>query len=452
MIDKMRVTVVRSLILRLLVLSVGLACGGQVCAYDFKAEPPGGVVIYYDINGKDVTVTSGDKEYAGDVKIPSKVEHGGVAYDVTAIGQDAFFKCENLKSIFIPECVTSIGDRAFCGCNGLTALSFNEGLKSIGYYAFSDCNKLTSIRIPANITNIQYGAFAANSSLKEIVVDEKNKVYDSREGCNAIIETSTNTLIVGCQTTTIPNSVTALGRSAFFYCQALEGITIPESVVSIDNFAFYRCTKLASINIPGNVATIGPYAFEDCKNLATLSLNEGLKQIGYRSFFDCDKLESVRIPASVMEIEDEAFGSGNAMKEIVVDEKNGIYDSREGCNAIIETSTNKLIEGCQTTRIPNSVTAIGYGAFSHCETLKSLVIPESVSSIGIHAFYSCNNLDTVVSMVKKPFSITSDVFYSIGKTAKLYVPEGTKKAYTSLEGWNSRFAEIIVNPSSRVGH
>lgn len=303
MIDKKRVTVVRSLILRLLVLLVGLACGGQVCAYDFKAETPDGVVIYYDINGKDATVTSGDKEYAGDVKIPSKVEHAGVAYDITAIGQDAFFKCENLKSIFIPECVTSIGDRAFCGCNGLTALSFNEGLKSIGYYAFSDCNKLTSIWIPANITNIQYGAFAANSSLKEIVVDEKNKVYDSREGCNAIIE----------------------------------------------------------------------------------------------------------------------------------------------------TSTNKLIEGCQTTRIPNSVTAIGYGAFSHCETLKSLVIPESVSSIGIHAFYSCNNLDTVVSMVKKPFSITSDVFYSIGKTAKLYVPEGTKKAYTSLEGWNSHFAEIIVNPSTNSG-
>ena len=103
-----------------------------------------------------------------------------------------------------------------------------------------------------------------------MVVEGGNATYDSRDNCNAIIETATNTLIAGCQNTTIPNSVTSIGDCAFYDCTSLASITIPESVTSIGDNAFYYCSSLTSITIPNSVTSIGKWAFSFCASLKTV--------------------------------------------------------------------------------------------------------------------------------------------------------------------------------------
>ena len=268
---------------------------------------------------------------------------------VTSIGENAFSGCTSLTSITIGNSVTSIGKYAFLGCTSLTSITIPDSVTSISYSAFSGCTSLTSITIPDSVTNICSNAFTACSSLKKIVVDNNNKVYDSRDNCNAIIETATNSIIIGCANTLIPNSVTRIEDDAFSGCTSLTSITIPNSVTSIGALAVSDCTSLTSITIPDSVTSIGEYAFSNCSSL----------------------------------------------KKIVVDNNNKVYDSRDNCNAIIETATNSIIIGCANTLIPNSVTSIEEYAFSKCTSLTSITIPNSVTNIGSSAFLFCISLRDV---------------------------------------------------------
>ena len=152
-----------------------------------------------------------------------------------------------MTSITIPSSVTSIGNRAFEGCSSLTSITIPNSVTSIGDHAFNGCSSLTSITIPNSVTSIGEGAFRGCSGLKSMVVESGNMVYDSRENCNAIIETATNTLIAGCQNTIIPNSVTSIGEWAFLKCTSLTSITIPNSVTSIGEAAFCWCSSLKAV-------------------------------------------------------------------------------------------------------------------------------------------------------------------------------------------------------------
>ncbi|MBQ2778911.1 MAG: leucine-rich repeat domain-containing protein, partial [Bacteroidaceae bacterium] len=145
-----------------------------------------------------------------------------------------------------------------------------EGVTSIGESAFGGCDGLTSIEIPSSVTSIVESAFGDCTGLTSIVVDEGNSVYDSRSNCNAIIETASNTLIAGCKNTIIPEGVTSIGESAFYYCTGLTSIEIPEGVTSIGNSAFSSCYGLTSIEIPSSVTSIGNYAFINCTGLTSV--------------------------------------------------------------------------------------------------------------------------------------------------------------------------------------
>ena len=289
--------------------------------------------------------------------IPETITYNGTTYSVTSIEDGAFAYCYSLTSITIPNNVTSIGYMGFCHCQSLSSIIIPNNMMSIGEEAFCCCYSLSSITIPNSVTNLGYKAFYGCDKLISIVVKSGNTVYDSRENCNAIIETATNTLIAGCQNTIIPYSVTSIGDWAFYGCRSLTSITIPNSVKSIGEAAFSGCVSLTSVTIPNSVISVGKCAFSRCIKLISM----------------------------------------------VVEKGNAIYDSREMCNAIIETATNTLVAGCQKTVIPYSVTSIGEFAFLHCGSLTSITIPNSVTSIEGSAFNGCSSLTSITI----PYSVTS---------------------------------------------
>ena len=226
---------------------------------------------------------------------------------VTSIGGWAFSRCTGLTNIEIPDSVTSIGDNAFRDCENLTSITIPDSVTSIGGYAFRGCTSLTSITIPDSVTSIGIFAFSGCSGLESIVVDEDNPVYDSRNGCNAIIETKTNKLIAGCSNTLIPNSVTSIGDNAFEYCIGLTSVTIPDSVTSIGWHAFYGCSGLTHLTIPDSVCEIDDAAFSHCTGLTAVNISSNLKTIHENLFYYCTALKNIVIPASVKEIEKWAF-------------------------------------------------------------------------------------------------------------------------------------------------
>ena len=249
--------------------------------------------------GDDITLTSDNLEVynistSGDVVIPEYVtDSGGVKHKVTSINEYTFGGCSEVTSITIPKSVTSIGN-----C------------------VAPDCDKLVSI-----------------------IVDSENPVYDSRNNSNAIIETETNRLIQGCNTTVIPETVTTIGQYSFSYCNLLATISVPDSVKSIEKRAFDSCENLTSITIPNSVTSIDSNAFNGCKGLT-----------------------SITIPNGVTNIEGAAF---------------------KGCSAL------------PSITIPDGVTSIGYSAFEGCKGLISITIPNGVTNIGYYAFNSCSNLASV---------------------------------------------------------
>ena len=501
--------------------------------------------IYYNLSAdtKKATVISGANKYTGSITIPSTVTYSGATYNVTSIDEQAFYNCSGLTSITIPNSVTSIGWRAFWGCSGLfsinipnsvtniarqafsgcsglnsvtigsgvtailaevfyccsglTSITIPNSVKSIGDDAFYGCKGLTSITIPNSVKSIGEYAFELCSGLTSIEVESGNTAYDSRDNCNAIIETSSNTLKQGCKTTVIPNSVTIIGGSAFFRCTGLTSITIPNSVTKIGTNAFDGCSDLISVTIGsgvtdmassafdhcsgltsvtidsntllswkyskdhnfgdifgrqvktyiigGNVESIGDYAFWGCSGLTSVTIGNSVKSIGEYAFAGCSSLTSVTIGNSMTSIGSSAFSFCFGLKKVIVSDIAawcGINFPDGSSNPLNYAYHLYSDENTEITDliIPNSVTSIGIWAFSGCSGLTSVTIPNSVTSIGEYAFYGVD-IPTVISLIENPFKITGKASNSrtfsqnTFNNATLYVPKGTIDKYKATDGW-----------------
>ena len=190
---------------------------------------------------------------------------------VTSIGGNAFEGCSGLTELILPSSVTSIGNAAFVDCSGLTELILPNSVTSIGDSAFSGCSGLTELTLPNSVTSIGDGAFCGCTGLEKITVESGNSCYDSRDNCNSIIDTETNTLIVGCKNSVIPNSVTSIGDYAFYGCSGMTELILPNSVTSIGDFAFEGCSGLTELTLPDSVASIGDGAFICCSDLSKIT-------------------------------------------------------------------------------------------------------------------------------------------------------------------------------------
>lgn len=266
------------------------------------------VTVTGHVNGYDAT---------GDLIIPESVSYQGHNYTVTTIGEIAFLYCFYLTNLSIPNTVTTIEASAFAYCQGFTGnlvipnsvttvgygafqycsgydgdLIIGSSVTEIGDYAFNSCDGMTgTLYIPSNVQSLGGNSFGY-CAFSGIEVDPENSVYDSRNDCNAIIETSTNELLTGCKNTVIPNTVTSIGYCAFRGIEGLTSIEIPDSVVSIGDNAFALCFDLTGdLVIPNSVETIGESAFFQCEGLdGKLVIGESVSYIGDWAFRKCSHI------------------------------------------------------------------------------------------------------------------------------------------------------------------
>ena len=195
------------------------------------------------------------------------------------------------------------------------SLTIEDGVTGISRYAFQYCQEVSNLYIPKSLTNISQGAFA-RSNFQSIIVAEDNPVYDSRENCNAIIHTATNTLHIGSTSTVIPSSVTAIGSQSFMACGNLVSLDIPQTVTSMGDNVFPDCWNLSSIVIPEGVTKIGSMMFYNCTALKSATIPEGVTSIAESAFAFCSSLTSITIPKSVTNLGNSIFEGCIKLSEI----------------------------------------------------------------------------------------------------------------------------------------
>ena len=298
----------------------------------------------------------------GEINIPQTVTYKGRTFRVTAFAPMTFSN-PYISKVTIPEGIEEIADSAFIYCN-----------------------QIGTIRIPKSVKKIGLSAFFPMLYIDSIVVDEGNPYYDSRMNCNAIIETATNTIIAGCNGTTIPEGVERIARDAFVGAERLKKLVLPASLKEIGASAFVKAA-IDEIDIPEGVTKLEAYTFQYCENLHKVTLPQSLTSIGHAALSHC------------------------AYKEL---------------------------------DIPNSVTHIEDYACDCCEYLETLTIGSGVRHIGYAAFEGCRKLSKVVSHIPADslFVIDSSTFNNISPDCILYVPRGAKKAYQNTFGWH-RFAQVL---------
>ena len=340
--------------------------------------------------------------------IPSTVKIRYVDYPVTVLGKNSFYNMTALTSITIPNSVTTIEWGAFNGCDALSSVHISD-LDAWCRIAFNDFN-----------SNPLYYA---------------HHLYLNEEEITELV---------------IPSTVTIIRPYTFRGCSGLTSVTIPNSVTYIGNNAFNNCNNLTSVHISdldawcriafnyydSNPLYYAHHLYLDEEEITELVIPSTVTNIDANAFAYCDGLTSVTIPNSVTSIGGSAFSGCSGLSSITVAQGNTKYDSRDNCNAIIESASNTLIAGCKTTIIPNGVTSIGSYAFSRRSGLTSITIPNSVTSIGSAAFQNCSGLTSVNSQIETPFAFGSSAFYGITNDCVLTVPYGTRDAYIAA-GWTT---------------
>ena len=330
------------------------------------------------------------------------------------IGYKAFYRCKNLKSITIPGSVETIYSGAFTDCSSLEKVTFLEGIQNIEesfYY-------VKSVTIPSSVKKLRQRPFG--SKLESVTVVASNTVYDSRENCNCIIETATNTIIKGSLNAFIPSGITKIGRSAFEGIP-ITSIVIPASVTSFDDGVFSSCLELKSVTLPSNIKSLSNSMFGGCEALASIELPTSLQSIGAHTFDYCTALTSIEIPAGLTEIGEAAFYACENLTNMKIP-------------GGVETIENQTFYGCKNLKsviFEEGFKTLMESSFSHCANLESVEFPASTTNIG-DAFYDCPKLKSIILKATTPPTLYS---YNLGNVT-IYVPAASVDTYKATERWN----------------
>ena len=393
--------------------------------------------------------------------IPSSLKYNGMTFNVTSIGDSAFYSC-SLTSVTIPNSVTSIGERAFSGCSGLTSVTIPNSVTSMGDSVFSKCNNLKQVTLNSNLIvseNYSYyeGYYEVMSSLCRFFGSQVEKYIIGNSvtsiGNCAFYECSSLTSV------TIPNSVTSIGERAFSGCSSLTSITIPNSVTSIGDYAFSSCESLTSVTIPNSVTSIGDQAFSGCSRLTSVTIPNSVTSIGSSAFSGCTSLTSVTIPNSVTSIGGSAFYGCTNLNNVVLPENLDTIHSRtfSSCSSltsIVIPNTVKLIEsyafsecGLTSVNIPNSVISVEYGAFKNNSEMETVILGNGLRKLYDDVFAYCTRISDIYCYAERVPDVQDDPFYNVSRRAYLYVPANRERNYTQDSFWG----EFMVWPMEAEG-
>lgn len=342
------------------------------------------------------------KSFSGAYVVPNTIQ---------TICCGAFSGCSQVTSITLPDSLTFIPSVAFDGCSALTSLVIPDAVTTIGSSAFTGCSSLSSISIPANLQTIDGNVFSGCSKLKHITWNAKDArlswiFYDPNYTEEYIRESmSWYHPFYDCrkqiQTFTLGDSVRVIPRYLCYEMENITSLTFGEKVDSIELHAFDGCKRIASVtwnakncNDPLMYSTSPLYPFRN--SISSITFGEAVEHIPAYLCHGMSRIHHLHIPEHVSSIGAYAFRYLNALDSISVDGFNVTYDSRNHCNALIETSTDNLMLGCYKTRIPDDIRSIGDCAFRNVRGLRNVVVPEGVTYIGVEAFNGCLDLDTIV--------------------------------------------------------
>lgn len=452
-------------------------------------------VIY---EGKTYSVTSiGDYAFYSSNLISIAIPNS-----IISIGEGAFWSSSSLTSVTFQHGIRRIGSFAFSDCSSLSLIDIPNSVTSIGYLAFnrtaiydndlywendalyinqclvdakrndsdSICDikpdtrliadkvfncfpHIKSVTIPQSVVNIGINPFFGCHYLKSIIVEKDNPIYDSRNLCNAIIETATNTLVTGSSHTQIPEGIKYIGDFAFCGCTYLESIVVPNGVIGIGERSFSDCLYLTSVSLPNslvnigarafdlspisyvalpsNLATIGERAFEFCPitsiifpnsletigrrafahcPLTEITIPNGVKSIGDCAFSDCP-ISYIKLPQSIIHIGSDAF-KGTKFYENTVNWEgdvlyidnyliqaqralSGDYHIKEGTLLVADKAFWQC-EFLTYVEIPHSVIHIGEYAFCLCSALDSICMSKNTTTLGACAFSGCSSLPCII--------------------------------------------------------
>jgi len=440
-----------------------------IASYPFAYSVNGGTVTITKLLGTDAAVT-----------IPNTIAN----LPVTSIGDDAFYECNSLKTVTIPDSVTSIGSNAFEYCtslasvtipdsvtsigdlafescpsltnaiigngvtsigvdefygSGLTSVTIPNGVSSIGDGAFEACSRLTIINIGNGVTNIGANAFFASEKLMAVNVTTGNSVYSSVAG--VLFDKNQTTIIfypaglAGAYA--IPDGVISIGDEAFFDCIRLQNISIPSSVTSIGDEAFSECFGLTNVTIPNNVTSIGDGAFEHCYYLTGVTIGSSVTSIGNGAFANCGLLTQITIPNSVISIGDSAFDGCDLTNIVIPNSVTSIGD-----DAFTYTSLTSV-------NIPDSVISIGNGAFEDCSRLTNVMIGNGVTSMGSYTFTGSSLISVTIGNAVT--SIGEGAFYGCFDLTSVSIPNSVTSIGTNAFCQSGLTSVTIPNSVTSIG-
>lgn len=400
------------------------------------------------------------------------------------------------KSTVIPDDVLSIGVSAFENATGLTTINLPSSVESIGEYAFANCSGLTTIYAERPLPPTIYGNTFLNMAHSNVTVnvlcgalsDYKNAEiwsglsFNYVDPCNIVFADANvkaicvtnwdtnrdgelsyaeaaavttlnpsgennssvfkgNTNITSFNELQYFTGLTNIGTYSFMNCSNLTSIILPSTVTTLGIGVLRGCSRLVSVTLPESLSEIGSAMFQLCSALTQIDIPGSVTQIKGLAFSGCTNLNSIVVPASVTNVLYNAFNNCLSLESIVVESDNTVYDSRNGCNAIIKTATNELVIGCDNTEIPDDVVTIGANAFYGRSQMTSITLPASVTNIGNQAFYSCIGLMEMHVMGSTPPALGTDVFNGsptgVSSTIPVYVPCESIEAYQAATGWRN---------------
>ena len=390
-------------------------------------------------------------------KYTGNEEHIVVPDGITVIGTKAFADVrKKVKSIVFPDSVVEIKAFAFVNST-LEKVVCSKNLKTVGMRAFDGSKNLKEVSNLENVESMASGAFTNTPWLQEqlqenevlvighILYSAKN--YDGNLEIPDTIKTIQSFAFSGNEqltAVTIPTSVTTIGEGAFQECSNLTSITLPDSITKIGGGAFTGCTSLQSIHLSNRLKTMERGIFKDCSSLKSLNIPKSVTVIEKDSFAGCDSLEQLDIPKTVKRIDGNFSKDCPWWKEqskntsLVILNNNLVkvsnYQQEDGETLVIPKGVKRIsedaFEGSGTEYIhkiilPNTVTAIGAGAFSG-RNIREIEIPDSVKSMGKHVFTDCRQLKKI-KLSRNLKAIPEFAFADCRSLKQITIPQNVKE-------------------------